>query len=282
MPSFSQLGRLPARLDRRPERRRLIPRLFAAVVFTACASPPPAQPRLEPAAKAREPAPAPTTPAESGTFDLPVPGFEPAIAVVPTGDRRLPLVIAAHGAGGDAEWQCRHWAPIVRERGIVLCPRGKRRSNVENLGWYYPDHLELDREFGAMLDAAKQRFGGRILPGAGIYVGFSQGATMGALMIVEHGGDFPYLLLIEGGSHEFSLARARRFRETGGKAAIFVCGVAHCANGATQMVQVLRRAGISAESEYVAHGGHTDDGAVGQRAAQRFEQLWTDATVRGQ
>jgi len=200
--------------------------------------------------------------------------------VAPSGDAPLPLVIAAHGAGGDATWQCRYWAAIVRERGILLCPRGKRRSNVEDLGWYYPDHLALEREFTAMLAAARERFGERILPGAGIYTGFSQGATMGALMIIEHGADFPYLLLIEGGSREFSLKRARRYRETGGKEAIFVCGVAHCADGAKQMVEVLKRAEIAADSDHVVHGGHTDDGPVGERAAQRFEQLLARALER--
>ncbi len=37
-----------------------------------------------------------------------------------------------------------------------------------------------------MLSAARARFAERILPGQGIYTGFSQGATMGALMIVDH------------------------------------------------------------------------------------------------
>ncbi len=200
--------------------------------------------------------------------------------VAPAGSTPLPLVIAAHGAGGDAEWQCRHWAPIVRERAILLCPRGKRISNVDERGWYYPDHLALEREFVAMLATAKQRFGERILPGAGIFTGFSQGATMGALMVVEHGADFPYLLLIEGGSHEFSLKRARRFRETGGKQVFFVCGVKHCAAGATQMVQVLKRAGVAAASDHVEHGGHTDDGAVGEQAAWHFEELLAAATAQ--
>src|SRR5258706_8517251 len=64
-------------------------------------------------------------------LDLPVPGFEPAVVVAPESEQALPLVIASHGAGGDAIWQCQHWANIVRGRAFVLCPRGKRISQMD-------------------------------------------------------------------------------------------------------------------------------------------------------
>jgi predicted esterase len=216
-------------------------------------------------------------------LELEVPGFLPAVVAAPESRKAVPLLISAHGAGGAPEWQCRHWAPIVAGRALVLCPRGKRislRAGADG-SFYYPDHFELEREFLAVLRAARARFAGRLLTGGGIYSGFSQGATMGALMIVEHGAEFPHLLLIEGATSEFSAARARRFASTGGKSVAFVCGGAHCAARADRMVRLLRRAGLDAHSEYVPHGGHTDDGAVGERARAVFEALLARSSASG-
>jgi predicted esterase len=157
----------------------------------------------------------------------------------------------------------------------VLCPRGRRislRAGAEGM-YYYPDHFALEREVVAMVAAARREFGRRISRSGGIYTGFSQGATMGALMIVDHAAEFPFLLLIEGATAEFSPQRARRFASGGGKSVAFVCGGQHCATGAERMVQLLRRAGLEARAEYVPRGGHTDDGAVGERASAVFEAM---------
>jgi predicted esterase len=227
-----------------------------------------------------EPVPGPER-VESGVIELPLEGFEPAVAVLPQTREKVPLVIAAHGAGGSPEWQCEHWRRIVRERAIVLCPRGRRISLRYEGSYYYPDHFELGREFLAMLGAARERFGDRILEGAGIYTGFSQGATMGALMIVDHGRDFPFLLLIEGATAEFSGARARTFKASGGQRVDYVCGGSWCAKRAANMVATLERAGLEASLAHVRGGGHTDDGRVGQKAAELFEGLLERALAQG-
>ncbi len=219
-----------------------------------------------------------TTPRSEGTVqlgELAVPDHLPAVVALPESGDDLPLVISAHGAGGGPEWQCQHWARIVRGRAIVLCPRGRRvsvRAGYEGM-YYYPDHLALEREFVAMVAAARREFGARLSRRGGIYTGFSQGASMGALMIVDHAAEFPYLILIEGAFKEFSLQRARRFAAGGGKSVAFVCGGSHCALGAEKMVGLLRRAGLDARSEHVQRGGHTDDGPVGERASAIFEEM---------
>lgn len=226
-----------------------------------------------------EPSPEPRL--EAGKFELPVAGFEPAVVVLPNTSEKVPLVIASHGAGGSPEWQCDHWARIVKERAIVLCPRGRRISSKYPGSYYYPDHYALEREFLAMLEAARARYGGRILEGAGIYTGFSQGATMGALMIVEYGRDFPFLILVEGATAEFSPRRARAYKESGGERVEYVCGGAWCAGRAERMVTTLKRAGLEASLSHVHGGGHTDDGRVGERAAQIFEALLPRALAHG-
>lgn len=257
--------------------------LLLAFVLAGCAPAPhyrsanesaTVEPQPEPGQEPDAGEPPPRSPAME-LRELAVPDHLPAIAAVPASGAELPLVIAAHGAGGSPEWQCQHWARIVAGRALVLCPRGRRislRSADEGM-YYYPDHFALEREVMAMVTAARQTFGTRLSRAGGIYTGFSQGATMGALMIVDHAGDFPYLLLIEGATSEFSAQRARRFAAGGGKSVAFVCGGRHCATGAENMAQVLRRAGLEARAEYVPRGGHTDDGPVGERASAVFEEM---------
>jgi predicted esterase len=99
-----------------------------------------------------------------------------------------------------------------------------------------------------------------------VYVAYSQGATMGALMLVNHGTLFPHLLLIEGGSGEWSLSRARRFRATGGRSVAIVCGTSPCAARAKRSRAVLEKAGLRARAEHVEGGGHAYWGVVGERA----------------
>ena len=48
-----------------------------------------------------------------------------------------------------------------------------------------------------------------------------------------------------------------------------------------RLVTLLRKAGLDARSEYVPHGGHTDDGAVGERARQVFETLLARSSAGG-
>jgi len=208
---------------------------------------------------------------ETGLRTLPVPGFENAAVVVPTDPRAVPLLVATHGAGGEPAWECERWARVARERWFVLCPCGLplRRGEPE---YFYPDHHALEREVMASISAARAKYGARVAVGGGVYVGYSQGATMGALMLVEHGDEFPHLLLIEGGSGDWTLARAQRFRATGGESVFIVCGTSGCGKRATRSLPVLERAGLRAAVRALS-GGHTELGEVGVAAEILLETL---------
>jgi hypothetical protein len=209
--------------------------------------------------------------AEAGLRALPVAGFESAAVVVPAEPGPVPLLVAAHGAGGDPAWECERWARVARERWFVLCPAGLPLGRGE-AAYYYPDHHALEREVTAAVGAARAKYGARIAAHGGVYVGYSQGATMGALMLVDHGGEFPHLLLIEGGSGDWTLARAQRFRATGGQSVFIVCGTNECGRRATRSRPVLERAGLRAEAQ-VLSGGHTELGEVGDAAESLLETL---------
>src|SRR5690606_26256370 len=182
---------------------------------------------------------------------LAVEGFLDAVVALPERTEPLPLVVAAHGAGGDPEWTCRSWAERVRGRRIVLCPRGRAISKRKPWGYYYPDHYALGAEVLAAVSALERELGARLAPGGALYTGFSQGASMGALFVAEHGARFPAVILTEGGTTEWSLQSARKYAESGGKRVLFVCGNSGCQRRAEKSAALLEKAGVAARVEHV-------------------------------
>jgi predicted esterase len=206
--------------------------------------------------------------------ELDIPGYESAIVSVPNDlSRPLPVLIATHGAGDGPEWHCAFWSTIVQNRGFVLCPRGQRISRVQEFGYYYPDHFKLREEVLAGLRALKTAGPEAIDPGPVIYAGYSQGATMGALMAVLEAETFRRLVLIEGGYNQWNLASARRYKRGGGERVLFACGVKGCSRGAQKSAESLQRAQIETRIEYAPGAGHTPAGPVAERIQQQFPWL---------
>lgn len=208
----------------------------------------------------------------SGFAALRVPGFLPALVWTPPArSGRAPLLVATHGAGGTPEWDCEQWAQRVGRRAFVLCPRGKGIVASGERGYYYPNHHDLDREVLAAVAALRVEAGDRVDTERVVYAGYSQGATMGALMVREHAALFPRLVLVEGGFAEWTLGVARRYRAGGGERVLFVCGTTGCSAKAKRSARWLEQAGVNAALEYAAGAGHTADGAVADRVAARLE-----------
>ncbi|HET7541050.1 MAG TPA: hypothetical protein VFK05_14305 [Polyangiaceae bacterium] len=206
-----------------------------------------------------------SSPPQPGFSSLEVPEFSPSLVHVPAGRARLPVVVVTHGAGGSAEGHCQLWSRIIADSAILLCVRGRARGPNPADGEYYPDHPSLERETFAALTALRARAESRIAEGSVYYAGFSQGATMGALMLPEHGDEVRRLVLIEGGYAEWSVARARAFREHGGERVLFVCGRKECAAEARKSAHWFKLAGVPAQVEYVAGAGHSHDARVEAR-----------------
>lgn len=284
-----------ARSDRNEPRRR-VTRWAALLLCVACAArserapqSPKAAPDLaeassaapevlSPASTRSEPEPARASEEQAASparlVSLPVPGFLDAVLFVPGGAAAPKLVVATHGAGGDPEWTCAVWAKRTRGEAVVLCPRGRAISNQTPQGYYYPDHHALEAEVVAALSAAEAELGARAPKGEGLYTGYSQGATMGALFLTAHAARFPRLVLTEGGFEGWTRARAEAYASAGGKRVLFVCGGRGCQARAEKARALLQKAGVAARVDHVEGGGHTDGGRVGAHLDSSYEWVF--------
>ncbi|HMJ14151.1 MAG TPA: hypothetical protein VK524_22200, partial [Polyangiaceae bacterium] len=221
-------------------------------------------PEREHATAKDDSAPRPEPPA-SRVVELAVDGFSPAVLVLPDdlGSRR-PVLIATHGAGDGPEWQCETWQGIVRGRGFILCPRGVRLTADPKVtsGYFYRNHLELEREVLAAVEALERAYAREVDASAVVYTGYSQGATMGVLMLIQHAALFPRLILVEGGHQDWSPRMAKQYKEKGGLRVLLACGGAHCNNNARRSAKWLDAEGVVARAEYVVGAGHTYGGPV--------------------
>lgn len=215
--------------------------------------------------------------AEAPMLELPVVGHRPAVVSVPIGATTpRPLLVIAHGAGGRPEPHCAFWRSILGARGFLLCPRGVllgAYAEPADQGYFYPDHHALEREVNAALTALRARFGSHLDDRAPIYVGFSQGATMGALAFVKRPAAFARLVLIEGGvgeSDEWTIERARAFRDSGGERVLFACGRPSCFLAAQRTLTYLKKAGLDGRVVHAAGAGHTYGGAVADAVSREL------------
>lgn len=244
-------------------------------------------PRPQPASRAASP---PVDDGSEGRLsELEVPGFRPSLLVLPRGfsERRAwPLLLAAHGAGDNAWWQCSTWAPLVEERAVLVCPAGDPLSQDPRGGYYFKNHHALEAEVVAVVQALHRTFADRVLGREAVYIAYSQGATMGALMLVGHGRPFSRLVLIEGGSGQWNVAQGLDYKHSGGQRVLFACGTAACALQAERSRQWLERAGLLARTLYVDGAGHTYGGALQAAVEARFSWVveglrsWAEPDVR--
>ncbi|HTM43916.1 MAG TPA: hypothetical protein VL137_03120 [Polyangiaceae bacterium] len=203
--------------------------------------------------------------------ELPVPGFRPSVVSLPLPTESLKdesLILAAHGAGDSARSQCEVWREIVGSCGAILCISGTPIGPGDHNGFFFANHLELEKEVLAAVQALIAHFGERIATHDAVYAAYSQGATMGALMLHAHGDLFSRLVLVEGGSWNWTLSRGKQFRDSGGKRILLVCGTTGCNTGAQKSAQVLAKSGLSVRVLDVPGGGHAYWGAVAHAVAK--------------
>lgn len=297
MSRVALFGFEPARVDAGPSRLAAsaieLARLVAVALLATCATPPVSPTpratqgqRLGPQVVSQQPRKnddveplATPSVAKLGAccsgpkkIDLQVPGFLPALLLVPAGEGTRPLVTAAHGAGGSPEWECDYWERLTSGRAFVLCLRGTPLNGQG--GYYFQNHHALAAELSAAI-AAAHGFSRRISSESGVYAGFSQGASMGSLMISKYAAQFPYVVLIEG-FETWDVRLGRAFKAHGGEAVLFVCGTRQCATKAEHSTHALERAEVRARAEHAPGAGHTPTGPVMALVASDLRWLFGD------
>jgi predicted esterase len=191
----------------------------------------------------------------------------------------FPLLVAAHGAGGRPEHHCVRWRQIIGDHAFLLCTKGRamnRFDSPEDQGFFYDGHHELGRETLRAMDSLVRVFGDRVDVEAAIYAGYSQGATMGVHFLharTEHASRFSRVVLIEGGSEEWNVPLAQRFKNAGGERVLFVCGQQSCNGRAERSERFLSKAGVDVSVRYAEGGGHTYLGSVGEEVERGFAWL---------
>lgn len=210
---------------------------------------------------------------------LEVPGFLAAPFAAPEVSQEgfvtpLRVFVIAHGAGGRGEHHCTFWEEALPPDVALICPQGSllNRGDPEG-GAYFPDHLALGLELGALRTATLEKWGAHVHDQGWRYIGYSQGATMGALAIVGALPVFTELVLIEGGGESWTAPRARDFEASGGQRVLLVCGTPGCAKRGEQSALLLRQAGLDARHVHAPGGGHTYGGEVGRLALEGMS-LW--------
>jgi predicted esterase len=208
------------------------------------------------------------TRSEAGLTSLDVPGFLPAVFFIPGGNAVRPLVVAAHGAGGSPDWECEYWRRLTHDSAFVLCLRGTAMGGDS---FYFKNHYALRDELAAAIKAARAR-APRIAPGSGIYAGFSQGASMGSLVVTTQAQQLPYVVLIEG-FEQWNIALGRSFERKGGKGVLFACGTLQCATKADKSQLALGKTTLRARAKHAVGAGHTPVGAVQQAVTENLAWL---------
>ena len=187
---------------------------------------------------------------------LDVPEFDPAVVSFPSLEATLsPVVFVAHGAGDHPVPQCQLWRYLLGDRGVAVCLSGKR-TDVRTEPRYFPEHRTLEKILVATLKAFRAAYPELADPENTLYAGYSQGATMGSLVIHSHAADFPRVALVEGGYGGWTLARATAFAKNGGRRVLFMCGTRPCADQARASAKLLESANVETKIVQNLAAGH--------------------------
>ncbi|MCA9594458.1 MAG: hypothetical protein KC776_14135 [Myxococcales bacterium] len=179
---------------------------------------------------------------------LDVPGFRPASVAVPLGAvTPRPIVIALHGSADRAEWQCGAWRSIVGPHPFVLCPAGvERRDLPGRSGWGTQERTAA--ELRKALTALKKKYGAHVAGGPVVLAGYGPGASRAIAIAKQEPSFFARLVLVNGGTRDWTAGNAAVFAHGKGKRVLFVCGMDACRHDVDRAVMFARHAGIVADA----------------------------------
>jgi len=215
----------------------------------------------------------PALASQSWRVDVPVEVFDPAVVAVPLGATSpRPILVAIHGQGDRAEWQCGSWRGIVGSRAFVLCPRG-RVSQESNTLYGLGSLEDTERELRAALGALKNRFEAYVAKGPVLIAGFGAGADYATAIARQEPSFFNRVVLLGPGPVAWSPTQSQLFGTHGGKKVLFVCPDHECRELARRGVVLTRRAGADARLSEGTNLGPFFDAAMVEAIRRDFSWL---------
>lgn len=228
-------------------------------------------------------APLPPLPQGEGFERIEVAGYLSAVVAWPaqrSASRPLPILVATHGSYDQPEWNCETYHRVVAGRAVVLCPRGRLRWDTPQepsmRRYFFPstgNGAALGREVDAAVRALREQAGNRVAEGTVLYAGFSQGAILGAPLLISEPARYPRALLVEGGHGAWNQNSARSYARGGGQRILFACGRESCTKSARAAAAHLERAGVKVKIVAAEGEGHTYDGRVANEIATALPWL---------
>jgi predicted esterase len=207
---------------------------------------------------------------------LQVEGYAPAVVALPVGTTEpRPLVVAMHGNFDRPQWQCEVWREATGAYPFVLCPRGKRRTDVSKSmdRWTYVGGKSAEKELLAGLEALAVRYGEYVAAGPVVFIGFSLGAIIGKGILRRHGERFPRAVLIEGGNKRWSRASVADFAGAGGKRVLFACGQTACKHLSKRAARLFEAQEVDVKVVFGGNIGHTYDAQVADAVVAEWSWL---------
>lgn len=249
-----------------------------AVQDARTAEPAPPSPSAEPTSTAVTDSPRPEV--EYDVLELQ--GYENAHVVLPNHGGKAPVVIVGHGAGGRPEPHCERYRQLVRGRAFIACTRGHPQNKhlpEPERGYFYDGHHELGKEVKAVVAALGAKYGDRVDLERVMYGGYSQGATMAVLYFQQGGAKdvgLAGMMLVEGGSAEWSIGLSAKLVKEGVKKVAIVCGQLKCREAATTSAAWMKKGGLEVRLGYAPNAGHTYGGDVAPIVAELWDWLVAD------
>lgn len=182
--------------------------------------------------------------APSWKTELALSGFGPATVALPLGATTpRPIVVALHGDGDRAEWQCGSFRGLLGGSVFIVCPQGVPAKLPERYTW--GDVAATSAELRAALAALKSRFGKHVAPSPIVLLGFGQGGSLAAELARQEPSFFARVALIDGDPAAMSPSASAIFAQRGGKRVLFFCTSAECDDRAAMRALLLSRAKVA-------------------------------------
>ncbi|HEY1959378.1 MAG TPA: hypothetical protein VGH28_27395 [Polyangiaceae bacterium] len=185
----------------------------------------------------------------------------PTYVAVPTGATApRPIIVGLHGAQDRPDWACSEWFGAAGGRAFVVCPRGSPLAGA----WAWSSVDQIAKKSAEALAVARAHFGPWIQDGPALYGGWSQAATLGALVLAKRPDLFDAAVLVELGHTPLDArAFAASIRASHVRAVAVVCATGSCETWCDRAKPAMSN--LAFECETAGHRGHTFDGVVAQR-----------------